>query len=79
VILGRIKLWLAAAGAAVLAFLAVYLQGRRDAASRARTRELEGYKKTREAIDDAEIYGDDPAAAREWLQRYADQERRRDL
>jgi hypothetical protein len=79
VILGRIKLWLAAAGAAVIAFLGVYLQGRRDAASRARTRDLEGYKETREAIDDAEVHGDDPAAAREWLQHYADQERRRDL
>lgn len=78
-IVGRIKLWLAAAGAAVIAFLGVYLQGRRDAASRARTRELEGYKETREAIDDAEVHGDDPAAAREWLQHYADQERRRDL
>ena len=78
-ILSRIKLWLAAAGAAVIAFLGVYLQGRRDEASRARTRELEGYKDTREAIDDAEIHGNDPAAAREWLQHYADQERRRDL
>ena len=52
-ILTRIKLWLAAAGAAGIAILGVYLQGRRDAASRARTRELEGYKDTREAIDDA--------------------------
>ena len=58
-ILGRIKLWLAAAGAAVIAFLGVYLQGRRDAASRARTLDLEGYKETREAIDDAEVHGDD--------------------
>ena len=78
-ILTRVKIWLAAAGAAVIAILGVYLQGRRDAASRARTRELEGYKDTREAIDDAEIHGNDPAAAREWLQHYADQERRRDL
>ena len=78
-ILTRIKLWLAAALAAAFAILGAYLQGRRDAASRARTRELEGYKETREAIDDAEVHGDDPAAAREWLQHYADQERRRDL
>lgn len=77
-IFGRVKLWMAGALAALLAFLGVYLQGRRDAASRARTRELEGYKDTREAIDDAEIHGNDPAA-REWLQHYADQERRRDL
>lgn len=78
-ILTRIKLWLAAALAAAFAILGVYLQGRRDAASRARTDELEGYKNTRKAIDDAEIHGDDPAAARDWLQHYADQERRRDL
>jgi len=78
-ILTRIKLWLAAALAAAFAIFVVYLQGRRDAASRARTRDLEGYKETREAIDDAEVHGDDPAAAREWLQHYADQERRRDL
>jgi hypothetical protein len=78
-ILTRIKLWLAAALAAAFAILGVYLRGRRDAVSRAHTDELEGYKNTREAIDDAEIHGNDPAAAREWLQHYADQERRRDL
>ena len=75
----RLKLWLSAAGAFVLALLAVYLQGRRDAATRARTRDLEAYQKTRKRIDDVEIHGDDPAAARSWLQHYADQERRRDL
>jgi hypothetical protein len=47
VILGRIKLWLAAALAAAFAIFGVYLQGRRDAASRARTRDLEGYRDTR--------------------------------
>lgn len=73
--LNRIKLWLAAAGAAVLAMVGVYLQGRKDAASRARTDELEGYKETREAIDDAEIHGDDPAAARRWLSEYVDDKR----
>jgi hypothetical protein len=73
VILGRIKLWLAAALAAAFAILGVYLQGRRDAASRARTRDLEGYKDTREAIDDAEVHGDDPAAARRWLKEYDEQ------
>lgn len=78
-IFGRIRLWLAAAGAAVIAFVGVYLSGRLDAASRSRVRELEGYKDTRKAIDEADIHGDDPAAAREWLQHYADQERGRDL
>ena len=72
-ILTRIRLWLAAALAAAFAILGVYLQGRRDAASRARTRELEGYKDTREAIDDAEIHGNDPAAARRWLKEYDEQ------
>lgn len=73
-ILTRIKLWLAAALAAVAAFAGVYLRGRQDAASRARTAELEAYRETREDIDDAEIHGDDPAAARRWLQQYADRE-----
>lgn len=72
-IFGRIKLWLAAAGAAVIAMLGIYLQGRRDAAARARTGELEGYKNTREAIDDAEIHGNDPDAARRWLKEYGEQ------
>lgn len=77
--LSRIKLWLAAVGATVIAAFAAYLRGRKDAASQAHTEGLEGYKNTREAIDDAEVYGDDPASARDWLQHYADQERRRDL
>jgi hypothetical protein len=74
-ILGRIKLWLAAALAAAIAIFGVYLQGRRDATSRARTEGLEGYQNTRGAIDDAEVHGDDPAAARRWLQHRADNER----
>ena len=78
-ILSRVKLWLAAAGAAVIALVTIYLKGRRDEVELARLRGLEGYKETRERIDDAEIHGDDPAAAREWLQHYADQERGRDL
>lgn len=78
-IFGRIKLWLAAALAAAFAIFGIYLQGRRDAASRARTGELDRYKDTRKAIDGAESHGNDPAAARDWLQYYADQERRRDL
>ena len=68
-ILSRRKLWLAAAGVAVVAFVGVYLQGRRDAASRARTRDLTDYKTTRKQIDDADIIiGDDPSAATRWLQ-----------
>lgn len=72
-IFGRIKLWLAAAGAAVIAMLGIYLQGRRDAAALARTRELEGYKNTRESIDDAEVHGNDPDAARRWLKEHGEQ------
>jgi len=75
----RLRLWLWAALAAAGAVAWAYLQGRRDAASRFRTEDLEAYQDTREAIDDAEVHGDDPAAARDWLQHYADQERRRDL
>lgn len=75
----RLRLWLWAGLAAAGAVAWAYLQGRQDEASRARTEDLEAYQDTREAIDDAEIHGDDPAAAREWLQLYADRERRRDL
>jgi len=73
-ILTRIKLWLAAALAAAAAFVGIYLRGRKDAASRAHTADLGAYRKTREDIDDAEIHGNDPAAARDWLQHYADRE-----
>ena len=37
----RIKLWLAAAGAAVLAFLGVYLAGRRDGGNAAEAKETQ--------------------------------------
>ena len=72
-ILTRIKLWLAAALAAIAAFVGIYLRGRKDAASRAHTADLEAYRKTREDIDDAEIHGNDPAAARRWLREYDEQ------
>lgn len=78
-IFARLRLWLWAAVAAAAALFWAYVKGRRDTGSAARTRDLEGYRDTRRAIDDAEIHGNDPAAAREWLRHYADQERGRDL
>lgn len=66
-ILSRLKLWLVAAASTALIFVGAYVQGRRDAALRARTRNLTGYKDTRKQIDDADIIGDDPAIATRWL------------
>lgn len=74
-IFGRLQRWLAAAGAAVLAFVGAYLLGRRDARQAGNTERERDYRKTREAIDDAEIHGNDPDAARRWLHEYTSDKR----
>ena len=62
--------WLAAAGAAVLSIAGIYLKGRADAKAKADMRDLKGFKKTTERIQDADAaMGDDPAALREWLRK----------
>lgn len=64
----RIKLWLGAVGAALMALVGVYLAGRRAAQQGAATDALRGYAKTRKDIDDAtDIVGDDPDLSRRWL------------
>lgn len=58
--------WLVA-GAGVLA---LYLKGRADAKAKADLRDLKGFKKTTERMQDADAaMGDDPAALREWLRK----------
>jgi len=64
-ILGRIKLWLAAAGAFVLALGAAYWRGRSAAGAAAERERLEGYVETRKRMDQVDI--DDADAARRWL------------
>jgi hypothetical protein len=65
-ILGRIKLWLAAAGAFVLALGAAYWRGRSAADAAAERERLEDYVDTRKRMDDVDA-GDDPGVLRDWL------------
>ncbi len=60
---------------AVLGAAGVYVKGRADAKAKADLRDLKGFKKTTERMQDADAaMGDDPAALREWLrQRDTDQ------
>ena len=65
-ILGRIKLWLAAAGAFVLALGAAYWRGRSAAGAAAERERLEDYVETRKRMDEVDA-GDDPGVLRDWL------------
>jgi len=62
----RIKIWLAAAAAVVLALLSTWFGGRRSAKTAAKAEELNEYVETRKRID--EIDGDrSPDDDRDWL------------
>lgn len=50
----------------ILPFLATWVAGKRDAAQRAKIRDLQGYKKTRERIDNAPV-ADNPDDALDGL------------
>ena len=65
-IFGRIKLWLAAAGAFALALGAAYFRGRSAADAAAERERLDDYVKTRKRIDESYI-SDDPNVLRDWL------------
>jgi len=65
-ILTRIKLWLAAAGAFVLALGAAYWRGRSAADAAAERERLEDYVDTRKRMDEVDA-GDDPGVLRDWL------------
>jgi Flp pilus assembly protein TadB len=71
----RIKLWLAAAGALLIAFAATYWRGRSSVAAAAKRRELESYVGTRERMDKADV-PDSTDAVRDWLR---DRAKQRDL
>lgn len=62
----RLKLWLAAAGAFIVALFAAYWNGRRDGKANAEVRELNEYIETRKRIDEVDL-GDDPDMARRFL------------
>ena len=58
----------AAAGAALLGALGLYFKGRSDARAKADLRDLKGFKKTTERMNDADAaMGDDPAVLRDSL------------
>lgn len=64
-IMARIKLWLAAAGAFLIALGAAYWRGRSTEAAAAERERLEGYVGTRKRMDEVGI--DDTGASRRWL------------
>ena len=64
-IFGRIKLYLAAAGAFAVALFAAYFRGRSDKAEVVERERLEDYVETRKRMDRVDI--DDADAARRWL------------
>ena len=65
-IFGRIKLYLAVAGAFVVALFAAYLRGRSDKGEAVERERLEDYVETRKRMDEVDT-GDDPAVLRDWL------------
>lgn len=62
----RLRDWLTALGALLLAALGVYAAGRRDGQRKADRREDKAYRRTRERVDEVDV-GDDPAVLRDWL------------
>lgn len=73
----RLKLWLGAAVAALLAFWGVWIAGGRNARQEARVDALEGDAKAQERMNEADIgigAGDD--ASRKWLSDFAARNRR---
>ena len=65
-IFGRIKLYLAAAGAFVVALFAAYLRGRSDKGEAVERERLEDYVETRKRMDEVDT-DDDPDVLRDWL------------
>lgn len=65
-ILTRIKLWLAAAGAFLVALGAAYWRGRSAAGAAAERERLDDYVETRKRMDEVGRMSD-ADAAREWL------------
>lgn len=65
-IMARIKLWLAAAGAFLVALGAAYWRGRSTEAAAAERERLEDYVETRKRMDEVGRMSD-ADAARDWL------------
>lgn len=56
-------------GAAIVALLGAYAQGRISASAKAKQKRADDYKKTRKDLDDAPDF-DSPADARDWLREH---------
>lgn len=69
--------YLGAALVAIAGIVAVYLRGGSDAKTRQKLRQANEYAETRRKADDADIVGDSPNLAREWLREF--HKRHRDL
>ena len=67
--IARLKLWAAGLGLVIAALAASWFAGRKAAQTDTKVKELKGYVKTRQRMDEADdaIVGDDPAAARLFL------------
>jgi hypothetical protein len=67
----RIKAWLIAAGSLLATFAGAIFWGwlgwKKAQRTEAIAKELQGYADTRKRMDEADIVGDDPAAARVFL------------
>lgn len=68
--IGRLRMWSTAFALVVAALLASWFGGRKSARADTKARELEGYVKTRERMDDVGRLSDADAAA-EWLKERA--------
>ena len=66
--IARLKLWAAGLGLVIAALAASWFGGRKSAQADAKVKELKGYVETRQRMDEADIVGDDPAAARVFLE-----------
>lgn len=75
-IFAKIKLYLYAAGAVLIAVAGAYFRGKSDEAATENERELNEYVETRKRMDAVDS-GGDPDAARAWLR--ARQQSERDL
>ena len=62
--------YLGAALAAVIGIVTVYLRGSADAKNRQKLKQAEEYAETRRKADEADIVGDSPNLAREWLREF---------
>ena len=71
-IFGRVKLYLVAAGAFVVALLAAYSRGRSDKGEAVERERLREYVETRKLMDEVSN-DDDPAVLRDWLRERGEQ------